>query len=646
VERINYDFGSVEGVRSIASYHKLKFDDSKSLKKGRNVYLHSFIMTYGDKLPLQDILRTALSYTLYIYDVEKCTDLKAIILFILGVTDKKGKVMPNIKDGCEGWFRVSHEVEKSCMYSDEFYLSVSETVANHFKTNDDKGDLMCLGKTMVDNLLGWTKMLYTYDTVEIVFQKSLYYMFFDHELEEMKSYIFKNKLFSGRKKDKVASACMEVLDAIKKGNSVLPKGFNERSQKEIDKIFNFENAGMGSVPFHDEFGVESDTVTSSVAVGTLGNTDAVTDTSRTKVKSCAVVVTPDKKNDVRGTARAKRTCENIKTSLSDRRPKKKGSIVPDVEDSDDDGQDDIAASDTNEDGHDTVVGGQRNVVQAPGLLSQRYVGKCSVLAMIAAQAPVLHRPLAQEENRKRLQISFTTPIKQAKGTYKVAIFIDSVNGDKQIYTWKSKPLIYALGLPKVLKDLHLGDRNDAYCDILLQNINRYMPIRRYPGESNDEIKKAGSAYLFQAGGVLELQFPSILQQDIHDELDKIVQSFRKIISDANFHECYSLGAARSYIEVYKNNDAFVEHAQALMRTGKSLDYTGNKLAYDIYTDYENLFSNINDLHIEVIRDCPLDVLLRNSDIKDVGRRLFGNQYNDAYAPIVFRNPRGKDFKTL
>jgi hypothetical protein len=40
------------------------------------------------------------------------------------------------------------------------------------------------------------------------------------------------------------------------------------------------------------------------------------------------------------------------------------------------------------------------------------------------------------------------------------------------------------------------------------------------------------------------------------------------------------------------------------------------------------------------------VLLRNSDIKDFGRRLFGNLYNEVYAPMVFKNPRGKDYKKL
>ena len=277
---------------------------------------------------------------------------------------------------------------------------------------------------------------------------------------------------------------------------------------------------------------------------------------------------------------------------------------------------------------------------------QKYVGKSSVLAMIAAQAPVLHRQAGQDDNRRRLQIYFTTPIRQAKGTYKVAMFIDSFNGTRQIYTWKAKPLVYAFGLSRSLNDLHLGDENDAYCDVLLQNINKYYPIRKNPGKSNDDIALAKGAYLFQAGGILELRFPSILQEDIHAELDKIVQSFRKIISDADFHECYSLGAARNFIEAYKNNEEFIEHAQALMATGKSLDYTGNKLAYDIYVDSENLFKNIKDIDIEVIKDCPLDKILRNSDIKDIGRRLFGNQYNAAYAPIVFMNPTGKDFRTL
>jgi hypothetical protein len=51
---------------------------------------------------------------------------------------------------------------------------------------------------------------------------------------------------------------MEVLDTIKKANSQLPKGFGESVQKVIDKIFNIQNAGMWSVPFHAEFGIKTD----------------------------------------------------------------------------------------------------------------------------------------------------------------------------------------------------------------------------------------------------------------------------------------------------------------------------------------------------------------------------------------------------
>jgi hypothetical protein len=55
-------------------------------------------MTFGDKLPLDIISK-------------HCKDLKAVMLFLLGVTDKKGKVVPIIQDGCEGWFHVSPDIE-------------------------------------------------------------------------------------------------------------------------------------------------------------------------------------------------------------------------------------------------------------------------------------------------------------------------------------------------------------------------------------------------------------------------------------------------------------------------------------------------------------------------------------------------------
>jgi hypothetical protein len=67
-----------------------------------------------------------------------------------------------------------------------------------------------------------------------------------------------------------------------------------------------------------------------------------------------------------------------------------------------------------------------------------------------------------------------------------------------------------------------------------------------------------------------------------------VQAFCNIISDANFHEAYSLGAARSFIEDYKNTDVFVEHVP-----GKALNYSlNNKLADDIYMDKEDILKII------------------------------------------------------
>ena len=623
---VDFDFGSTEGIISIATHYELDLDHSKNLKKGRNSYLHSFITTFGDKLPLEQIISHALSHTSYVYDANPSNDLKEVLLFLLGVTDKKGKLMPNIQDGCEGWFRVSPQIVESSSYSDEFYLSVDKTVDKLFKADKAKTSSLLCAETMVDCLRAWSKLIDIENMMQVIFEKRLYYVLFDEELDQMKTFIYKNKLRFGKKQDKAATKCMEVLDAIKKANSQLPKGFSESAQKQIDKIFNIKNAGMSSVPFHDKFGMKTEIDEEEESLIPIVTPDKRAGDSATSDE----IVTLDKRAVDSTTSDEDVPTRQIKKRKSNRKITTQG------------------LSDEEHQGAHGDVSENLESEKAAVPVSQKYVGKCSVLAMIAAQAPVLHRAVAQEENTKRLQISFTTPIKQAMGTFKVAMFIDSVNaaGTSQIYTWKAKPLIYALGIAKSLNELFLGDRNDAYSEALINNINKFMPIRRYPGESNDDIKKAGSAYLFQAGGILELHLPSILREHIDEELNKIVQSFRNIICDANFHECYSLGAARSFIDVYKNNESFVEHAQALMRTGKSLDYTANRLAYDIYSDYENLFVNIKDLHIEVIKDCPLDVLLRNSDIKDFGRRLFGHLYSDVYAPIVFKNPRGKDYKKL
>jgi hypothetical protein len=59
---------------SIATHYENNLDHSKHNKKGQNVYLHSFIMTFGDKLPLEKIISHALSHTSYIYDVKHSKD--------------------------------------------------------------------------------------------------------------------------------------------------------------------------------------------------------------------------------------------------------------------------------------------------------------------------------------------------------------------------------------------------------------------------------------------------------------------------------------------------------------------------------------------------------------------------------------------
>ena len=310
-----YDFGSIEGVKSIASYHGLKVDHEKHLKKGRNGYLYYFVMEFGDQLPLTDILRMALSFTTYTYDYERSEKKKDVILFMLGVTDKKGKVIASVEDGCSGWFRVSSDIERSCEFSDEFYLTVDKAVASHFFDQAHGKDLELSAHVMAEYLLGWTKMMYVDEIVTIIFEKSLYYILFDHELKGMKNFIQKYKLWKGKKKDKQAEGCIAILDAIIASNSLLPKGFNERSQKQIDKIFNIKDAGMGSVPFFIDFGIMTD--------------EEDCDTRLPKV------VTPDKKKG--STDSTKRPSQYVLANLPKKRQvlKKKGNKCVD-DGSDDD----------------------------------------------------------------------------------------------------------------------------------------------------------------------------------------------------------------------------------------------------------------------------------------------------------------------
>mmetsp|Transcript_6059 Transcript_6059/g.11485 ORF Transcript_6059/g.11485 Transcript_6059/m.11485 type:complete len:650 (+) Transcript_6059:277-2226(+) len=649
-------------------------------------------MGNGDKFPLKDIIDKALSFTIYALDVENQTDLKAVLLQMLGVSDKKGKIYKQSDDGFGGWFRVDRDIDGASDLSEEFYLNVHDVILNEFKKDSDDIDF-CLGicaEMMVETLHGWSLNAKAYDNLRICIEKKYFYAFFNKDLEQMISYIKRILFTNGKPKDKATTMTLNVLEAVKKANLALPVGLNSAQEREMTKIFNFDSDWVGKVPFLTEFLLdyeefdedneknrlknENDIVTPieqssmkkgvSKVVSPDGKKGGSKVVSRDGKKGLSKVVTPDgKSKKLVGEKRSYGKQDNSSRKKAGRNVEAKSAEVYDVEDSDDEEEKDEEEElnggekeEQSEDGEETVSLHKRQGLSSQKKRSgvrtvtndvhQKHVGKSSILAMIACQAPVLHGTAPGEDNGKRLCVSFTTPIRQTKGTYKVAMFIDSINNGNQIYTWKAKPLVHAFGIAKMLNNLCLGDKNDPYCSLITKNINRYLPIRKYSGESNDEIKKAGSAFLLQAAGILEVRLPSNDKEVVHRELDLIVRAFRKVISDPNFHECYSLGGARSYIEEFKNSEVFLEHIQALHRTGQSFDYSKHKLARDIYQDKDLLFRGIDDLRIEIIKDCPLDVLLKNSDIKEIGRALFGHYYNDVYASIVFKNPRGKDFKTL
>jgi hypothetical protein len=88
----NYDFGSIEGLKAIADYHDIKIDEAKFAKKNRNAYLRLYVSLYGDKFPLEDIIKKALSFTFFDFDAGKSEDLKAVLLCLLGVMDTKRKI--------------------------------------------------------------------------------------------------------------------------------------------------------------------------------------------------------------------------------------------------------------------------------------------------------------------------------------------------------------------------------------------------------------------------------------------------------------------------------------------------------------------------------------------------------------------------
>lgn len=151
----NYDFGSMEGIKAMADAHGFSLDEIKTSKKGRNPFLYKFIMAFGDDLPLDEILCTAMTYSPYYFDSDASQDLKGVMLFSLGVTNKKGKVLPNIQDGYKGWFRVASDIEDDSDASKEFYNTVGETISVFNKSfSSKKLHSVSVAQAMVDNTLG------------------------------------------------------------------------------------------------------------------------------------------------------------------------------------------------------------------------------------------------------------------------------------------------------------------------------------------------------------------------------------------------------------------------------------------------------------------------------------------------------------
>jgi hypothetical protein len=390
--------------------------------------------------------------------------------------------LPNIDDGNSGWYRLASD-EKSISLSEEVYRSVEKVVINNFcDEKSELGHMELFAENMTKCLVTWSKLwCVPRDILKNIFLNGHYYILFQNEIEDMIKSIQRHRLHNGKTKDKVGSACIEVLLQISKANSLLPKGYNDRQQEIIDKVFNMKNAGFGSVPYHEEFyqATRADDFE----------------------KEENGIVTPEKvektTTEISKMRKTQKRFSEKDVYMSHARKKVK-EFFDNIHDNEDDEDDDVSLADNAKDGrlNGEKVNDRTTVSEDSHILAQKYVGKSSILAMIAAQAPVLQRNPGQE-NRKLLQVMFTTPIRQAKGTYKVAIFIDSIDGnsEKQIYTWKAKPLIHALSLTRSLDGLYLGDRKDIYTNVILQGLNKYMPIRRYPGESNDDIKKKNGAYL-------------------------------------------------------------------------------------------------------------------------------------------------------
>lgn len=299
LESAYYDFGSIHGIDVIARRHDIEFIEEEVTKVTRNEFLHSFIMGNGDKFPLKDIIDKALSFTIYALDVENQTDLKAVLLQMLGVSDKKGKIYKQSDDGFGGWFRVDRDIDGASDLSEEFYLNVHDVILNEFKKDSDDIDF-CLGicaEMMVETLHGWSLNAKAYDNLRICIEKKYFYAFFNKDLEQMISYIKRILFTNGKPKDKATTMTLNVLEAVKKANLALPVGLNSAQEREMTKIFNFDSDWVGKVPFLTEFLLDYEEFDEDNEKNRLKNeNDIVTPIEQSSMKKgVSKVVSPDGK---------------------------------------------------------------------------------------------------------------------------------------------------------------------------------------------------------------------------------------------------------------------------------------------------------------------------------------------------------------
>jgi hypothetical protein len=613
----------------------IKVDDSliDFDRMTRNKVIYDVINKFGDKLDLPKLVNRALEAKGMSYPASICINYKQVILVLLFVQDLQGNLQKDIDDGFHGWYRydISGACSKACR---EHYKRVLEVIGKEFP-----GAKPCkqFSEALSTYAVKWHGYSSFHLLVEKIFLKQLFHLIPLHDLEEI--------LVSVQNSDDTITKvkCVTVLDSIydQTLQFEVAAEMHAKIESTLKSTFDCERVGLGCVgPILDVANMSM----LSKSLSADSDTESAESYVATPVKQ-KYMMTPhsdSSESDIDSNSQSESASNN-----DDCKQKKKRTVI--------DGS-------TMSDGGSMKKNKASVIVVTPE--QQKHKGEYNVscghsneedpifLLATEGQIPTVNTPGAFASTMSKIVISFTPPVKQQNGSYRFGMFVDSLrsNGGQE-FVWKAKPFVETFQLMRWLGGkLVLGGSDDVMCSKISNSINGCYSIRSFPGDVKDDCKKIKGAYLLQAAGVIEIDIYSSDPKAINDALDECVKAFRKIVMDKMFHKFYCLAAAKTYYDEFKQDpEEFKNHLVFLKSSGRgfdTFDFSKHRLVLGIHLDDKKFIKDFGKVEIEVKKNCALDMLLSNDNIKKFASMLFGPHYRESYASVVWKHPKGRQFSSL